>query len=77
MQYVYILRSRKDNDFYIGCTNDIKKRLELHNSGKVESTKNRKPLELIYYEAFLNQSDGFAREKWLKTGWVGIILKSY
>ena len=69
MQYVYILRSKKDGHLYIGCTNDLKKRLELHNKGLVESTYLRRPLILIYYEAYLDKNDAFAREKWLKTGW--------
>lgn len=54
---------------YTGCTNNLKRRLELHNNGKVTSTARRGPFEIIYYEAFLNQSDAYAREKWLKTGW--------
>lgn len=69
MYYVYILQSKKDKDLYIGCTNDLKKRFSLHNNGKVPSTEKRRPLQLIHYEAFLNQQDAFAREQWLKTGW--------
>jgi putative endonuclease len=49
MQYVYVLQSLKDNDFYTGCTDDLNKRLKKHNNGEVWSTKNRKPLKLIYY----------------------------
>ena len=81
MNYVYILQSIRDNKLYIGCTSDLKKRIELHNSGKVESIKNRKPLKIIYYEAFLNQRDAFKREQWLKIGWgrnhIQKILSSY
>lgn len=69
MQYVYILRSRKDNKMYTGCTKDLKKRVIMHNKGLVESTRDRVPLGLIYYEAFRNQEDAFNREKYLKTGW--------
>lgn len=69
MYYVYILISKKDNQLYIGCTNDLQKRFKLHNLGKIEATKNRRPLELIYYEAFINKHDAFEREQWLKTGW--------
>ncbi|MFA6552687.1 MAG: GIY-YIG nuclease family protein [Candidatus Paceibacterota bacterium] len=35
MQYVYVLQSKVDKDFYIGCTHDLKKRLILHNTKKV------------------------------------------
>lgn len=69
MQYVYVLKSIRDDNLYIGCTNDLKNRLYLHNNGRVNSTKDRKPLKLIYYEAFLDKNDAFQREKWLKTGW--------
>ena len=59
----------KDDSMYTGCTFDLKKRISMHNMGKVESTKNIKPLRIIYYEAFLNKKDAFAREQWLKIGW--------
>ena len=67
--YIYILQSEKDNLFYTGYTNDLKARLEMHNSGKVISTKNRIPLKLIYFEGCLNQQDATLREKYLKTSW--------
>lgn len=69
MHYVYILQSKKDKKLYIGCTNDLRKRIMLHNTGKVEATKLRRPFVLIYYEAYLNKFDAYAKEKWLKTGW--------
>lgn len=69
MYYVYILQSKKDNQFYTGYTDDLRARLKLHNAGKVESTKNRLPVELVYYEACLNQQDATHREKYLKTAW--------
>ncbi|HZJ34965.1 MAG TPA: GIY-YIG nuclease family protein [Candidatus Angelobacter sp.] len=69
MQYVYILKSKKDNNLYVGCTKNMKDRIALHNSGQVESTRGRRPMELIHYEAFLSTKDAFVREKWLKTGW--------
>jgi len=81
MYYVYILKSRKDNKLYTGCTNNLKQRLYLHNNGLIESTKNRKPLTLIYFEALLNKKDAFRREQWLKTGWgrnhLKKLLKNY
>lgn len=69
MQYVYILRSVKDKELYVGCTQNLKNRLTLHNAKKVVATKHRTPLKLIHYEAFLNKNDAFAREQFLKTGW--------
>jgi putative endonuclease len=42
--------------------------MEEHNTGKVMSTKYRRPFELIYYEACVNEQDARAREKYLKSG---------
>ena len=68
MYYVYVLQSEKDGKFYVGFyTKDLKLRVEQHNSGKVKSTKDRRPLVLIYYEACLKQEDAIKREKYLKT----------
>jgi len=64
--YVYLLKSKKDNDLYTGSTNDLRKRLSEHNSGKVFSTKSRKPFELLYYEAYKNEKDARHREHNLK-----------
>ena len=75
MWYVYVLENKSDNMLYTGCSNDLRKRVELHNAGKVPATKLRRPLMLIYYEAYLNKFDAFVREKWLKTGWGRNYLK--
>ena len=68
MYYVYVLLSEKDGRFYTGSTNDLKRRLDEHNAGKVESTKRRKPFKLIYYEACIDEKDARKREKYLKSG---------
>ncbi len=75
MQYVYVLQSNKDKDMYIGCTKDLKQRIVLHNAKKVASTKKRVPLSLIYYEAYINPGDAFAREQYMKTGWGKTYIK--
>jgi putative endonuclease len=67
MYYSYVLQSEKDKEFYIGFTKDLKLRFEQHRKGMVDSTKNRAPLTLIYYEACLSQKDATKREKYLKT----------
>lgn len=59
---------KKMESFYIGSTSDLKQRLLEHNAGRVESTKARKPLELVYYEAGLSKEKSFKREKYFKTG---------
>jgi putative endonuclease len=67
--YVYVLQSLKDKYFYVGYTNKLKVRIEKHNKGVVPSTKKRRPLRLIYYEACLNKGDVITREKYLKSSW--------
>ena len=66
--YVYVLRSQKDKNLYIGFTRNLKDRIKDHNSGRNISTKNRKPLILIYFEGYLNKMDALGREKFLKSG---------
>jgi len=67
MYYVYILVSRKDGNFYIGFTDDLKRRINEHEKGKVASTKNRLPIKLLCYEAYLFKSEAMRREKFLKS----------
>jgi len=69
MWYVYVLKSKLDHGLYIGCTNDLRHRIKLHNDGKVTATKFRGPFVLTCYEAYPDRRDAFVREKWLKTGW--------
>ncbi|MEX0917390.1 MAG: GIY-YIG nuclease family protein [Candidatus Paceibacterota bacterium] len=69
MQYIYVLRSKKDGELYVGCTNNLRNRLRLHNSGSVQSTRYRLPFQLIYYEAYTNRKDAIEREQSFKTGW--------
>ena len=72
MFYVYILKSKKDNKCYIGSTNDLRNRVRFHNEGKVFSTQHRRPLNLIYYEAYLSEKDARKREQMLKNYGQGI-----
>ena len=75
MYYVYVLQSEEDKILYVGYTTNLKSRLKLHNEGRVESTRNRRPVKLIYYEASLNQQDALHREKYLKSSWGETIFK--
>jgi len=65
---VYVLRSKKDGKRYIGSTSNIQRRLAEHNKGLVKSTRNRRPLELVYSEVFADKTSAMEREKFLKTG---------
>jgi len=76
MNYTYVLRSKIDNKFYVGWTNDLKNRILEHNSANVQSTKERRPLELVYYEACKNKDNAIKREKYFKTGYGRRFLES-
>lgn len=66
MYYVYVLKSLKDKELYIGFSNDLKERFKKHSKGYVTSTKERRPLELIYYESYKSEKDARTRETKLK-----------
>jgi len=68
MYYAYVLLGKKDNHFYSGYTHDLRNRFIEHTKGQVPSTKGRKPLTLIYYEACLEEEDARQRERYLKSG---------
>lgn len=65
--YIYVLKSSRDNHFYVGYTENLKSRFEQHSKGQVSSTKERRPLKIIYSEACLDKKDAMHREKYLKT----------
>ena len=67
MCYVYLLKSTKDRQLYLGSTTDLsRRRIEEHNRGQVFSTRGRLPLELVYYEAYRSERDARHRESSLK-----------
>jgi len=75
--YVYLLRSNKTSWIYIGSSNDLDKRINEHNEGRVFATKKMLPLELIYYEAYRSKECAYNREKKLKAFGSGLAkLKS-
>ena len=66
MFYIYLLKSNKDDDLYIGFTNSLQRRIKEHDNGLVPSTKSRKPFEVIYCEGYKSENDARHREKNLK-----------
>ncbi|MCX6764674.1 MAG: GIY-YIG nuclease family protein [Candidatus Nealsonbacteria bacterium] len=68
MYYIYILQSLKDMRTYVGYTNNLKRRLKLHNSGQVIATKHRKPLKLLFSEEFITAQEAKKREQYWKNG---------
>lgn len=64
--YVYILRCN-DGSLYTGSTDDVQRRLAVHNSGKgAKYTRGRRPVELVYSEELENCSSALKREYAIK-----------
>jgi len=68
MIYVYVLQSQLDSGLYIGMSSNLRRRFDEHQKGESQSTKGRRPWKLIYYEAYLLESDAAGREDFLKSG---------
>lgn len=67
MWYVYIIKSINSNVYYIGCSNNINKRLLEHNKGYSIYTNKNKPWKIVHCEKFNNQKEAYAREKQIKS----------
>ncbi|MDD2387293.1 MAG: GIY-YIG nuclease family protein [Bacteroidales bacterium] len=74
--YVYVLLSEKDGKKYVGFTQNLEQRFEQHNKGFVFSTKNRRPLQMIYFEGCSCKDDATQREKYLKTHFGKMFIKN-
>ncbi len=69
MYYVYILKCIDDQSWYIGYTEDLKKRVHDHQNGYgCRTTSLKQNWQLIYYEAYLDKRDAMGRERYLKSG---------
>jgi len=68
MNYVYILKSQRDNSIYVGNTKNIKNRLTEHNNGESKYSKTKIPYSLIWFCAFQNKTRALTFEKYLKHG---------
>lgn len=66
MNYTYIVRC-SDDTLYTGWTNNLEKRMEVHNSGNgAKYTRTRLPVELVYYEKFQTKEEAMSREWHIK-----------
>ncbi len=72
MHYVYILKSKKNGNLYIGSTPNIVKRLEEHNAGKSKYTKKFLPWSLVYFEGYLATDDAIKKESIILNTEVGL-----
>ena len=64
---VYVLLSLKDDNFYVGYTGDLPRRLDEHFQGRNTSTAPRCPFVLVHCEYYLAKVDAERRERYLKT----------
>ena len=66
MHYAYIVKC-SDGTYYTGYTNDLEKRLLAHNAGKgAKYTRNRLPVEIVYFEEYEDKSEAMKREYAIK-----------
>jgi putative endonuclease len=66
MFFVYILKSKSFGRYYIGSTENVEKRLEVHNGSHAKWTKRFQPWELVYQEGFSTRGEATQRERQLK-----------
>ena len=66
INYVYILKSEKNNRYYIGSTNNIERRLAEHNSGKTQSLKYLIPLRIVFKKEYATLLEARKIEQKLK-----------
>ena len=76
MFYAYVLKSEKNGILYYGSTDDLKRRFSEHNSGiGGKYTKDNKPFELLYYEAYKTYHLASKAEQFFKSGYGREVLK--
>lgn len=64
--FTYIVEC-SDHTLYTGWTNDLEKRIRAHNEGKgAKYTKSRRPVKLVYFEAFATKEEAMSREYRIK-----------
>ncbi|MDD2731071.1 MAG: GIY-YIG nuclease family protein [Candidatus Portnoybacteria bacterium] len=68
MYTFYVLQSERDDKLYLGSKGDLRRRFSEHRLGLVRSTKNRRPLKIVYREEWMTKKEAAAREKYFKGG---------
>ena len=67
MFYTYLLLSKSNGKIYTGFSKNLKQRIKQHFDGDVYTTHRMRQIELIYYEAYINEDDAKEREQYFKT----------
>ena len=75
MWTVYVLESLTKKRLYIGMSENLNRRVDEHNSGKVFSTKGFRPWQIIHTEEYPDSQTARKREKYLKSGYGKMWLK--
>lgn len=75
MFYVYSLKCR--DGYYIGCTDNLKDRIDRHKKGYVKATLDRLPVKLEFYFAINDKYKAFESEKYLKSGSGRVFVKKH
>lgn len=77
MPTLYVLQSQKDNRTYVGSTDNFERRLSEHQSGRVTSTKHRRPFKVLFTEDFDTLKEARKWEQYYKSGAGRRTLKEY
>ena len=75
MYYIYSLRCK--DGYYVGCTDNLKDRINRHGKGQVLATKDRVPVQLDFYIALKDKHKAFEFEKYLKSGLGRAFIKKH
>lgn len=67
MWHVYIIQSTNTRKYYIGCSNNLERRLSEHNRGYSLATTKDRPWVVVHFEKFNNQTEAYSREKEIKS----------
>ena len=66
--FVYLISSAKNSKLttYVGYTNNLKKRLNLHNKGKGSKFTRGRHWKVIYKEKYTTKNEAMSREYYIK-----------
>ena len=64
--YVYLIQSEIDKSYYVGISEDPKRRLKEHNGGKLKITSKKRPYKIIYTKEYMDYQSARKHEIWLK-----------
>ena len=66
---LYVIKSEKNGELYVGICKDLERRIKEHGQGKNRYTKGLKPWSLVLTEKYPDWVTASAREKYYKSGY--------